>query len=136
MRDLAERLVSAALEQRTVGVNLLLYGEPGTGKSEFARTLAAQIGARVTFVGETDDEDGEPNRSERISAFAVARALARRAGRILLVMDEADDVFTGVDTGDGRERQGSKVFMNRLVETTGSADDLDHQPPRNGWARR
>ncbi|MBO1022871.1 AAA family ATPase [Methylobacterium sp. SD274] len=118
VRDLAERLVEGAFRERSKGVNILLYGEPGTGKSEFARTLAARVGARASFIGETDDEAGEPNRNERISAFAVARALAGRAGRVLLVMDEADDVFTGVDSDDGRLRAGSKVFMNRLVETT------------------
>lgn len=117
-RDVAEKLVGAALRRRAKGVNLLLYGAPGTGKSEFARTLAARLDARASFVGEADDDAGEPNRAERIAAFAIARSLAGRAGRVLLVVDEADDVFTGVDDGDGGKRQGSKVFMNRLVETT------------------
>lgn len=117
-RDIAEKLVRSAMRRHAKGINLLLYGAPGTGKSEFARTLAARLGARASFVGEMDDEAGEPTRGERIAAFVVARALAGRAGRVLLVVDEADDVFTGVDDGDGGKRQGSKVFMNRIVETT------------------
>lgn len=117
-RDLAEGLMKTALRRRTKGVNILLYGSPGTGKSEFARTLAVRLNAQASFVGETDDSDGEPKRVERIAAFAVAQALAGRAGRILLVVDEADDIFTGVDHDDPGKRQGSKVFMNRLVEGT------------------
>ncbi len=32
------------------------------------------------------------------------------------MVDEADDIFTGVDEDDRASRTGSKVFMNRLVE--------------------
>jgi SpoVK/Ycf46/Vps4 family AAA+-type ATPase len=115
---LAERMLSGALARRTPGINLLLYGAPGTGKTEFIRTLAERLGAHAMFVGETDDDDGEPSRGERVTAYAVARALASRAGRTLLIVDEADDIFTGVDGDDARSRVGSKVFMNRLVEKT------------------
>jgi SpoVK/Ycf46/Vps4 family AAA+-type ATPase len=115
---LAERMLNGALARRTPGINLLLHGAPGTGKTEFVRTLAERLGAHAMFVGETDDGDGEPSRGERVTAYAVARALASRAGRTLLVVDEADDIFTGVDGDDARSRVGSKVFMNRLVEKT------------------
>ncbi len=113
---LAEDLLAAAFAKRAVGVNLLLYGEPGTGKTEFARTLAERLGAHAIFVGEADEENGEPTRKERIAAFAIAQSLAERAGRTILVLDEADDIFNGVDDSDADARVGSKVFMNRLVE--------------------
>lgn len=121
IRALAERLLGAALAKREKGVNVLLYGEPGTGKTEFAKSIAARIRAQPIFVGEAagDEDTGEePTRAARIAAFALARALAGRAGRTLIVMDEADDVFTGVDEGNAGSRRGSKVFMNRLVEST------------------
>ena len=116
--EVAERLIAGALSAKAHGVNLLLYGPPGTGKTEFARTLSKRIGAHVSFVGETDDSNEEPTRKERIAAFALARSLARRAGDGVLVVDEADDIFTGVDDDDGDAKVGSKVFMNRLVERT------------------
>ena len=110
------RLLEAALDRHERGIGILLYGVPGTGKTEFAKTLAAKLDASAVFVGETDDENGEPSRSERVSHFALASVLAARAGRTILVVDEADDIFTGVDEGDRASRTGSKVFMNRLVE--------------------
>ncbi|MEO8812023.1 MAG: AAA family ATPase [Caulobacteraceae bacterium] len=115
---LAERVLAGALAARAEGINVLLYGPPGTGKTEFARTLAERIGAKAMFVGESGAEDEEPDRGDRIAAYAVARSLAARAGRTLLVIDEADDIFTGVDDDDAASRAGSKVFMNRLVERT------------------
>ena len=118
MAGLAEALVGAALARRRRGVNVLVHGAPGTGKTEFASALAERLAARACFVGEADELDAEPNRQDRVAAFAVARALAARAGRMVLVVDEADDIFTGVDEDDAGKRRGSKVFMNRLVETT------------------
>ena len=76
-----------------------------------------------------------PTRSERLAAFAVARVLAGQAGGTMLVMDEADDVFTGVDEGDGDKRRGSKIFMNRLVETTAAPTVwITNHPERLGPA--
>jgi SpoVK/Ycf46/Vps4 family AAA+-type ATPase len=117
-RALAEHLLRAALARREQGIGILLHGGPGTGKTAFARTLAERLEVHAVFVGETDESDAEPSRNDRIAAYALARALAGRTGRTILVVDEADDVFTGVDKDDAESRRGSKVFMNRLVEKT------------------
>ena len=115
-RDLAADLVQAALDKGETGFNVLLYGEPGTGKTEFAKVLASRVGARAVFVGEADDEGDEPSRFDRIAHLSMASTLAARAGRTVLVVDEADDIFTGVDEDARALRVGSKVFTNRVVE--------------------
>src|SRR5947208_4239319 len=43
-------------------INILLHGNPGTGKTEFCRTLAAELGCTLFGVGEADDWGGEPSR--------------------------------------------------------------------------
>jgi SpoVK/Ycf46/Vps4 family AAA+-type ATPase len=116
--ELVERVLAGAIEKRSVGVNILLHGAPGTGKTEFVHTLAKRLEADVLFVGETDDDGEEPDRKDRIAAFAIARSLAAVAGRAIIVVDEADDIFTSVDHSQAFSRVGSKVFMNRLVERT------------------
>ena len=119
---LAERCLAGAFDQRAEGVNLLLHGAPGAGKTEFASVLAERLGARAVFVGESDRLSGEPGRDDRIAAFILTRALARQGGlhgeKVLLVVDEAEEIFVGVDDEDGKARVGSKVFMNRIVETS------------------
>ncbi len=116
MRDLAARIVAAG--DGIGAANILFYGPPGTGKSEFAKTLGARFGRSVHFVGEKDKQDAEPERFERVAALVVANELGAAAGKMIVVVDEADDLFAGVDEGDASTRHGSKVFMNRLVERT------------------
>jgi len=118
LRDIAARIVAANRNGAgaVAGSNLLFYGEPGTGKSEFAKTLGERLGLSVRFVGEADDRNSEPNRRERIAALMMANALGSATGGVLVVVDEADDLFAGVDEDHAATRHGSKVFMNRLVE--------------------
>lgn len=120
--DNAMNLLSGALSRGERGASLLFYGAPGTGKTEFAKLIGAEIGADVVFIGErrSEVEDSrlraEPSRADRLSHLAFASALAERAGHVVLIIDEADDVFTGVDDEEFSNRSGSKVFMNRIVE--------------------
>jgi transitional endoplasmic reticulum ATPase len=133
LRDLSARIVAAAGSSRgrtRRGVNLLFYGPPGTGKSEFAKTLGAHVGLSVHLIGETTDESPEPSRNERIAAMMIANAIGGLARRTIIVVDEADDLFGGVDEHDASSRRVSKVFMNRLIEravvpTIWIANDID-----------
>jgi SpoVK/Ycf46/Vps4 family AAA+-type ATPase len=134
MPELASRMVSAAGGSRPRGrlqANLLFYGPPGTGKTEFAKALGAQVGFSVQFVGETNDKNGEPSRSERLAALLIANAIGAVAKRTILVVDEADDLF---DAFNDASRRGSKVFLNRLLErsvapTIWIANDPDRLGP-------
>jgi transitional endoplasmic reticulum ATPase len=137
LRDLAVRIIAGAGSLGGAarrGVNLLFYGPPGTGKTEFAKTLGARVGLSVQFCGETGEESAEPNRRERIAALLIANAVGAMARRTIVVVDEADDLLTGFDEDDAPNRQGSKVFMNRLVERAATptiwiTNDIDRLGP-------
>ena len=119
VRDRLATLLERVGSEHTTGVNLLLWGEPGTGKTEFCKCLAAHLGLRLYPVGETDDEGGAPNRQERLNDYRLSQNLLRFSHDTLLLFDEMDDLFEGSALArlfGGKTTALSKVFMNRLLE--------------------
>jgi tRNA A37 threonylcarbamoyladenosine biosynthesis protein TsaE len=110
-RDFLLRLLRGALRDRRKGVNILVYGVPGTGKTEFCKVLARALGCDLFSVGEADEEGSEPSRWERLDALRLGDQLAGGRGKSLLLFDEMEDVLW-----DRMRRSGSKVFLNRLLE--------------------
>jgi ATP-dependent 26S proteasome regulatory subunit len=119
------------------GINILLYGAPGTGKSEFCKMVADAMGCDLFAVGEADEYGDEPSRGDRIDALRLADRLAAKRGSALLLFDEMEDMLengqrTWSSNWNGR-RAGSKVFFNRLLEqnqvpvlwTANSIDEFD-----------
>ena len=110
--DNLARLLDKAMAARATGVNVLLHGPQGTGKTEMAKALCAHIGADLYSVSEsTTDTDAD----NRISELAMARTLVADEERTLLMVDEAEDVFLDERLERAGRRHG-KLFLNRLLE--------------------
>ena len=127
-RDDVENLLRGALERGAQGVNILVHGPPGTGKTEFCRVLASRMGVDLVSVGEVDERGDEPSRRERLGELRLAQSLLGEDQGAVLLFDEIEDLLSdgGFEISFGgfgeRRRQGgaSKVFMNRLLEETPS----------------
>ena len=117
--DFLVRLLAGATRERATGVNILVHGPPGTGKTEFARTLAAAAGIDLHAIGEADEDGEEPTRWERVSALGLAQRVLGPRGGAALLFDEMEDLIGSARRGDGdwfAKREGSKVFVNRMLE--------------------
>ena len=123
-RELALRILQGALEGGERGINILLHGVPGTGKTEFCKVLGRQLGASLLAVGEADDDGEEPNRRERLQQLRLAQRMFSGQGNTVILFDEMEDILKdgfagslGGASGGDRRAIGSKVHMNRLFET-------------------
>jgi SpoVK/Ycf46/Vps4 family AAA+-type ATPase len=102
-----------ALTNGQQGVNLLIHGRPGTGKSQLARTLAKAL-KHDLFEVSHESKKGEPiNGEQRLRALLASHVFLSKR-RALLVFDEAEDAFDG---GDLRSTaQQHKAWINRMLE--------------------
>lgn len=112
--------LSDALAQKRAGVNVLIYGTPGSGKTEFVKMLAHEID-RPLFEIATEDSDGDPvRRANRFRSFRLSQhILSTNAALPLVLFDEVEDVFrNSKDDNDSEDSNtsGMKGWINKLLE--------------------
>ena len=104
--------LKSAISKKQKGVNVLLYGSAGTGKTELSKVIASELNLKLYEVA-YDDGDGYANEHQRIRSYCLAQNVLS-AGSNLLMYDEAEDIF---NTNNDEKRQYGKAFINRSLET-------------------
>jgi transitional endoplasmic reticulum ATPase len=107
------------LRQRRRGVNVLLWGVPGVGKTQLVRALAAALESELYEVS-TEDSDGDPiGGPARLQALRLAQEFTGHRPA-LLVFDEVEDVVGRSPLAalfGGPRSPAIKGWLNRMLET-------------------
>ena len=106
-----------AIANGSAGVNTFIYGQPGTGKSQLARVIAALLGVNL-FEVSGEDQDGDPiDGEQRLRAYRVAQTLLT-GQTSLLAFDESEDIFGQDELFLERKSavQSQKAWVNRTLE--------------------
>ena len=104
--------LKSAVNKKQKGVNVLLYGSAGTGKTELSKVIASELNLKLYEVA-YDDEYGYATEDQRLRSYCLAQNVLS-AGSNLLMYDEAEDIF---NTNNDEKRQYGKAFINRSLET-------------------
>lgn len=111
-RDLITAVLAGGAQAQAQGVNILLYGPPGSGKTELAKVAATAAGLSLFAAGEEAPQGGEADRASRLTDLVFSQRLLGSERATALLFDEMEDVAVHLI-----RRGGSKVFLNRLLET-------------------
>ena len=113
-KEKAITILSSAVKTKAKGVNILLHGGVGTGKTEFARLIAniAKI-PMYAVITEKADSLEEANRKERLVDLYSKQFVLSRTGEACILFDEAEDVLNRGFTDFG---SASKGYLNKLLD--------------------
>lgn len=113
--DILVPFLQQAVVNRRAGVNVLMVGSPGTGKTHLCRLLARELGFQLYEVP-SEHRDGELiSANGRLKVLAAGQYLLSNS-RSLLLLDEAEDVFNDGGFFSRSTAQVHKAWVNALLE--------------------
>ncbi len=108
---------TGSVEERDENLNILFWGPPGTGKTEFVKYLAKHAGMRLLVRRYADLESMWVGQAEKNIAAAFDEAEETRA---ILFIDEADSFFTRRDGArHSWEVSRTNEFLTRMENHRG-----------------
>ncbi|TWX65670.1 AAA family ATPase [Colwellia demingiae] len=130
--------LSVAVNHSLIGVNILLWGEAGTGKTQVCRLLADIVGAALIGIkplGEDINQNKlnyDNNTSSsglRLQYHRLVQNVVSNEEKNMLVVEEAEDIFLQGISNRGLGKDAlHNVLENNTVPTVWITNDVDALP--------
>lgn len=96
------------------GTNILIYGSPGTGKTELAGLLSEVLNVSSYTMAYMDEDDDVLGGQRRLENCRLAQRLLQDKSAVI-IFDEIEDVFAGSFT-ERSVAQENKAWVNQFLE--------------------
>lgn len=118
--EVITQYLASVIESQAVGVNILIYGIPGVGKTELVRLLAQRVAKPLFQVKSSEDNAGALSGFARLMSYSLSQRILLKTNALIL-FDEMEDVFSGAAGLTDRLRYGqygavSKAWLNEILE--------------------
>lgn len=112
-----KKYLQDAIAQGKTGVNVLIYGRPGTGKTEFSKLLSKELGCELMEVAATNLAGNPVTPMRRLRSYRAAQSLFQQ-GRTIVLFDECEEVLTGRSRplADDEATMAQKSWINLTLE--------------------
>ena len=128
--DVLVALLRNAVAQKEQGVNVLMYGPTGTGKTELARVLAQAAGLDLYEVESSDRDGNSLSGRDRYRSLQIAQVFLKGSTHSALLFDEVEDVFPPISseaaqlmarseqlTAPASASVSGKAWVNQILES-------------------
>ncbi|MEE9339152.1 MAG: AAA family ATPase [Methylococcaceae bacterium] len=110
--------IKTVCDKKTKGANVLIYGSPGTGKTQWVRTLTHELKLKLSEISLEWEGGGILSGDARVKACQLAQTLFKKKKRYCLLFDEIEDLFQSsfFDQFSGNKSSPHKGWINQLLE--------------------
>jgi len=132
--DYLKRLLKNSLDNRKKGINILLYGEPGTGKTSFATALMKSLGTNNYVVpglnliseekGNKGIESTKGVNDLRKHKYLTMQTCLKSSKNSIILYDEAEDFFMHSPNEVTEKFTINEILENNCVPTIWTTNSL------------